>query len=132
MAQKFVIGERMPGLNDYLAAMNSHRHEGNRMKQLWTDIVCIAAKQAKLIPIDKRDCPVWIVYRFYELDRRRDKDNVSGFAHKVIQDGLVRAGILLNDNWNYIDGYEDHFDTTAEQPRIEVEIWKKGEKQNAE
>lgn len=49
-------------------------------------------------------------------------DNISGFAHKVIQDALVKAEILKNDGWQEITGYLDQFYCDPQNPRIEVAI----------
>ena len=69
--------------------------------------------------------PVWMGYTWYERSRRRDKDNISSFGRKVIQDGLVKAGVLKNDGWAQIDGFSDSFKVDAKNPRIEVEIFEK-------
>jgi len=74
----------------------------------------------------KVDSPVFLVYHFYEPNRRRDKDNISAFAHKVIQDALVHLKVIKNDGWNDIAGYIDLFDIDENNPRIEVEF-RKGE-----
>lgn len=66
--------------------------------------------------------PVIIRYRFFEPDRRRDKDNISGYAHKVIQDSLVRCGVSRNDGWKNIENYSDEFAIDKKNPRIEVTI----------
>lgn len=63
-----------------------------------------------------------MVYNWYEKDRRRDKDNVSGFGRKVIQDALVKAKILKNDGWKDIDGFSDKFYVDTKNPRVVVEI----------
>ena len=68
------------------------------------------------------DRPVFIYYRFYEKNKRRDLDNISGFAHKVIQDALVKNGILENDGWANITGFDDNFFIDKEHPRIELTI----------
>lgn len=49
-------------------------------------------------------------------------DNISSFGRKVIQDALVKAGVLRNDGWKEIRGFSDRFAVDAENPRIEVEI----------
>ena len=64
--------------------------------------------------------PVRIKYTFYEPNRKRDLDNISGVAHKFIQDALVKCKVLDNDGWNNIVGFEDHFFTDKHNPRIEV------------
>jgi Holliday junction resolvase RusA-like endonuclease len=66
--------------------------------------------------------PVKLHFRFYEPNRKRDLDNISGFAHKVIQDALVSCGVLGGDGWKYITGYTDEFFVDKQNPRIEVEI----------
>ena len=66
--------------------------------------------------------PVRMRYRWYEKDRRRDRDNISSFGRKVIQDALVQAHILQNDGWNEIIEFSDEFYVDKKNPRIEVEI----------
>ena len=66
--------------------------------------------------------PVFILFTFYEQDRRRDRDNVSSFARKVIQDALVKCGVLHDDGWDYVTGYMDKFEVDKKKPRIVVEF----------
>ena len=66
--------------------------------------------------------PVVLKYDFYEPNRRRDLDNISSFAHKVIQDALVKTNVLKNDGWNEITSYIDQFYLDKENPRIEVTL----------
>ncbi len=67
--------------------------------------------------------PVRMVYNWYEPNRKRDKDNISSFGRKVIQDALIHGGWLKNDGWKDIAGFENKFFVDAKNPRIEVEIW---------
>ena len=89
------------------------------MKRLSQKAVEAHIRRSKLKPIKR---PVRIAYAFYEPDRRRDLDNISGFAHKVIQDALVATGILQGDGWKHITGYTDVFLVDKKHPRIEVEL----------
>lgn len=66
--------------------------------------------------------PVFLLFTFYEQDRRRDHDNVSSFARKVIQDALVKSGTLQDDGWDYVTGYMDRFKIDTGKPRIVVEF----------
>ena len=66
--------------------------------------------------------PVSMHYRWVEKDRRRDKDNISSFGRKVIQDALVEMGALQNDGWNNIHSFSDEFTVDKKYPRIEIEI----------
>ena len=63
-----------------------------------------------------------MVYHWYEPNKRRDKDNISSFGRKIIQDALVKAKVLKNDGWGDIIGFEDRFYVDKKNPRIIVEI----------
>lgn len=120
MEYKLVIPERLPNLNDYTAANRMNPYVGARMKKN-AQRLCEAAVRLHLghIRIDK---PVIIHYTFYELDRRRDHDNVSAFAHKVIQDALVTCKVLKDDGWKEVLGDTNKFYVDRNNPRIEVII----------
>ena len=66
--------------------------------------------------------PVKMRYRWYEKNQRRDLDNISSFGRKVIQDALVKTGVLVNDGWKDILGFSDAFFVDKDRPRIEVDI----------
>lgn len=120
MKAKLVILGRLPGLNEYIAAERSNRHAAAQMKREAQQGVEWAVR-AQLRGVHFTQ-PVWMHYRWFEPDRRRDKDNVSAFGRKVIQDALVSAKVLKNDNWACIDGFSDEFCVDRKRPRIEVEI----------
>lgn len=115
-----VIRERFEGLNEYIAAMNNNRHSGNAMKRKRTEQVAWNCRTQ--LRGWKPKTPVYLEYRFYEPNRKRDKDNVAGFAHKVIQDGMVLAKVLNNDGWDDVSGFADEFAVDRKNPRIEVTI----------
>lgn len=100
--QTLWIPGRMPGLNDYIGAMNHNRFLGNQMKQENTNLVAMLAK-TKLNPVKY---PVTIQFVWQEPNDRRDPDNII-FAKKFILDGLVVAGILPNDTQKWIMGFSD-------------------------
>lgn len=117
---RLTIPGRLPGLNEYTETTRANRYKGAKMKSQAQEAVkwCIYSQlHAKQI---KR--PVYLLFTFYELDRRRDHDNVSAFAHKVIQDALVECGTLIDDGWDCITGYMDDFAVDHEHPRIVVEF----------
>ena len=49
-------------------------------------------------------------------------DYISSFGRKVIQDALVSAGVLINDGWKYITGFDDSFYIDADNPHIKIVI----------
>lgn len=120
MKYKFVISGRLNNLNDYTNACRTHRQKGNNMKRKNAQkVLQVIYEQLPRVRIEK---PVTVTYTWYEKDRRRDLDNVSSFGRKVIQDALVKAGVLRNDGWKEIRGFSDRFAVDADNPRIEVEI----------
>lgn len=121
---KFVIKGPLPGLNELIEAERRHRQEGARLKKQCETVVMHAARQLGGAEFEE---PVYMIYHWYEKDRRRDKDNICAFGRKVIQDALVKARYLSNDGWKNIRGFEDHFEVDAKNPRIEVEIYGRDE-----
>ena len=119
MKQKIIIRGSLPGLNEYINAERTNRYKGAEMKRRAESIVLHAARS---LGKWRAEGPVYMVYHWYCADRRRDKDNISSFGRKVIQDALVRAKILQNDGWKDIIGFEDRFCIDRKNPRIVVEI----------
>lgn len=101
--KKIKIPFLLPGLNEYIRAMNRNRYEGNRLKkQVQADISRFLKGTAPV------KCPVKVVFIWYEPTRRRDKDNVAA-GKKFILDALQLCGILPNDNNCWVVGFEDQF-----------------------
>lgn len=132
MTYKIVIPGQMPNLNDYLSAerikfktmYGKTNTKGNEMKQKWTQYsIVYIRKSVKSLKIEK---PVKLYYKFYEPNMKRDLDNIASFAMKVIQDSLVKAGVLQNDGWKWIKGFDCEFDVDARNPRIEITITEVG------
>lgn len=123
---KIVIPGRLPGLNEYIRECRRNQYAGGNMKKKDEERISWhilhQAKGEKMI-----DEPVQMVYRWYEINRRRDLDNISSYGRKVIQDALVSCRILPDDGWNYIKGFIDEFYIDKNNPRIEVEIYEKTE-----
>lgn len=125
MEYKLIIIGRLPGLNDYTSANRTHPQQGNKMKKdSESAVIWPIRQQLRDLHITK---PVMLKYDFFEPNKKRDLDNISSFAHKVIQDSLVKTGILKNDGWNEIVGMLDQFYCDPEYPRIEVTIVEVGD-----
>ena len=104
MIQTLIIDFKMPNLNDWVGAMNANRHKGAEMKKFNQQLVEAAIKQQRLAEVHK---PVHIHYEWKEGNRRRDKDNVSAFGRKVINDALQTTGVLPNDNNKWVDSISE-------------------------
>jgi Holliday junction resolvase RusA-like endonuclease len=117
----------MPNLNDMLQGERiairkngKFTTKGNELKQKWQYIVVTFIRQQ--LPNLKIDKPIKLFYRYFEPNKRRDLDNISAFAHKVIQDSLVVSQVIKNDGWKEIAGFSDVFFVDKDNPRIEVMI----------
>lgn len=118
MKYTFTIYAKMPSMNEYNRAQRGNKFDGAAIKRQWQNVAILSMRNPK--PTFKR--PVFINYCFYEDNKRRDHDNVSSFAHKVIQDGLVSAGVIKDDGWDYVVGYMDTFYLDRKNPRITVTV----------
>lgn len=120
MKTKLVIPGILPNLNDYITAERQHRQKAAAMKRQIEQIVILCAKsQLRGVKFTK---PVIMRYKWYEPNRKRDKDNISSFGRKCIQDGLVKAKVLRNDGWSEIEAFSDEFFVDKRTPRVEIEI----------
>lgn len=114
------IPGRLPGLNEYVEAERRNRFKAAKMKRDAQDWVILCVKKAmRGVHIQR---PVYIRYYWHEPNRRRDKSNVSGYGRKVIEDALVEAGVLADDGWDEIEGFEDRYFLDKANPRIILEI----------
>ncbi len=114
---KLVIKGRLPGLNEYIEAERQHRQKAAKLKRDAEEIVIWSAKASLR---GKIPTPTIMHYLWVEPNKKRDKDNISSFGRKVIQDALVKAGYLPGDGWNWIEGFTDSFEVDRMNPRIEV------------
>lgn len=116
---KVVIPFQLPGLNDYIRELDRNRHKGAKLKKDCQNAVRMALKWQIKRRLKE---PVTMHYTWVEKDRRRDKDNVSAFGRKIIQDALVCMGALQNDGWSNVEGFSDSFRVDKKRPRIEIKI----------
>lgn len=119
MSTKIIIPGRFSGLNEFIDANRRSRgrwNAGNKMKQEDQDRIRAYLPKVK---IKKR---IFVEYCFYEKNARRDKDNISGYFHKIFQDAMVQAGVIENDGWKQIEGWTDYFYIDSKYPRIEIYI----------
>lgn len=117
---KLIIFGRLPGLNEYIDAERTNRYKAASLKADAERLVMVYARRD--LKRWRAKSPVYMRYTWVERDRRRDKDNVSGYGRKVIQDALVKLGYLRGDGWAHIVGFSDEFAVDKARPRIEVEI----------
>jgi Holliday junction resolvase RusA-like endonuclease len=88
-------------LNEYIKIERENKFAANSVKCRETDVVKHFCKGKKWMSY-----PCKITFTWHVKDKRKDLDNVA-FAKKFILDGLVKAGVLKNDNLNHIIAFED-------------------------
>ena len=120
MKYDLILPLKLHSLNEYIGACRRNAYQGAHMKRKdQTSIEWYIRSQLKGIRLKK---PVRMVYRWYEPNRKRDLDNVSGYGRKVIQDALVNCRVIENDSWKQVIGFSDEFYVDKKAPRIELEI----------
>lgn len=122
MPNYFIYNGRLPSLNEYIAANRKHLQAGAQFKRKWQSAVGFVIKRYKnkglLQPVES---PCIIKFTYHEKTARRDLDNITGFAHKVILDSLVELGILPNDTQKWVQGFTDTF-LKSDNDFIKIEI----------
>lgn len=110
-----------PGLNEYIAELGKNPRAGGSLKRDYMMVACNAIrrdlKRYRVLG------PVILHYTFYEAKKgpKRDVMNIFSFADKVIEDALVKCGVLPDDNPDYVKNTTHEF-YCSDNPRIEVEI----------
>lgn len=127
MEYKFAI-PRITGMNEYTDANRAHYRKGGRMKKKYEDEI-IKHIREQIPSVHMLTKPVLIYYQFYEINRRRDNDNILSCAAKFVHDSLKKAWIIRDDGQKYIPHF--YFDTFVdkENPRIEVTVTELTEEQ---
>lgn len=81
--------------NEYIKAERGSKYHANAIKQAEKNYIVFTVKQKY-----KGKYPVTLTIRPHFQNKRRDLDN---FRLKGLIDGLVAAGVIVNDNLNYIN-----------------------------
>ena len=119
---KFRINTILPSLNDYVNVCRTNRYKAAQFKREVDDIIGWAIKQALIKGELKRtDKPCIVRFNWIEKNKKRDCDNIAS-AKKYILDALQKQGVIVNDNQNYIQGFEDIFSVNKYDYGVEVEL----------
>ena len=111
----------LPSLNDVLAEATKHPKAYWRLKTSMEQVVISAIrhdlcgyKPSKRVSLD-------IVWGEKNKGTKRDFDNITGGGKKIINDALVKSGVIKDDNPKFLLPSKDSFVYTNE-PYIEVRI----------
>lgn len=117
----------LPSLNDYLAEVGKNPKAGNKMKSDYMK-VCISAIRRCLRGWKVTHPPVILHYKFYEIKKghRRDRMNIFACADKFVEDALQLAGVLKDDNPDWVENTTHEFYWVDSEPFVEIEIEERG------
>lgn len=103
----FTINQKLPSLNEVISVNRSNRFMGAKFKKDIEEKIgwCIRNALASSC-LHQPDKPVMIRFEWHEKTKRRDADNIAS-AKKFILDALVKNGVLVDDNRNYVKGFYD-------------------------
>lgn len=112
MEQSLFIPGRLPGMNEIINENRSNKFAGAKTKKELTNDIGMLAKT------NLHQCrSVFIEFHWIEPNKKRDPDNIAA-GRKFILDGLVKGGILRNDGWKEVKGWEDKFFTDKLNPGV--------------
>lgn len=115
------IDGRFPGMNEYTKACRANRMAGAEMKKTWQYKIEWHLKEA--LRGKKFDSPLDFYFDFNEPNKRRDKDNISAFFHKIFFDAMQEVGAIPNDGWDNIHLICDTFEVNKDRPHVSVLIY---------
>jgi len=95
---QFTVKGQLADLNKHDGANRSNKFVGAKLKKDMTDIVAWQVKSKP--PVEN---PCIITFHWY-YSSKHDFDNIR-FSCKYILDGMVKAGVLKNDNQKWVLGF---------------------------
>lgn len=120
----------LPSLNDYLAAVAKNPKAGNKFKSDYQKPILSAIRRCLRGWVVEKP-PIILHYRFYEVrkGKRRDRMNIFACADKFVEDALQIAGVIKDDNPDWIENTTHEFYWLEEKdaiPYVEILIEEKG------
>lgn len=117
MTTSLFVPGRLPGMNEIVKSAKGYGGRGYgyaKLKREWTETVAILARAQKLTPMERgRFRFEWFEPKPGKRFKLRDPDNVAAGGRKVILDGLVEAGVIPDDSWGVVLGWDDRFSVGA-------------------
>lgn len=119
------IPVRFPGLNEIIDAARRSKYAAASQKEEYQGIAVVCIRRQ--LPGLRITRPVRMIYHWREPDRRRDKSNIAAGGRKIIEDALVQTGVIPNDGWKDIVGFEDCFTVDKDDVGVTIELVEVGE-----
>jgi crossover junction endodeoxyribonuclease RusA len=105
-----------PSINEW---RNMHHYEEAKQKKKWEEIVGWEVLAQKVKPQKPIERAVTTYLYFFPSRRRHDPSN---YSPKWIEDGLVKAGVLLDDSFENVDLNIRKGGVDKHNPRVEIMI----------
>lgn len=115
--QAMFIPGPLPGMNDYISTGSRFIYGNDKKKWHETISQVVAAHGLGPMPC------AWFRFQWREKSKRRNPDNFAAIGKKFIFDALVNVGILENDGWEQILGWEDRWCIDADSSGVYVEMF---------
>lgn len=116
---KLVLQSSLIGLNEYVNLCRRNRYQAAKKKKDIEDSLIIEIlQQCKGKKISRQ---ADFHFFWYIKNKKQDPDNIC-FAKKFILDSIVKSGLMNNDGWKEVKGFQDEFFIDKENPRVEVRI----------
>ena len=114
--RKFPIDSPIaPSLNQWSVMV---RLKANSVKQAWCEFVIWLVQENNLTNANISQCRIIATY-YFKTKQRRDADN---YTIKFIGDGLVKSGLLKDDDFTHVKELVIRGDYDKERPRTELLI----------
>lgn len=111
----YYIDHEFTTLNDYINAERRNKYVAAKIKKNETELVYYS-----MLNKPKAPTPCCITITWHTKNKRKDADNIA-FAKKFILDGMVKAGIIPNDNLTHIVELHDKF-VIDKESYVEVNV----------
>jgi hypothetical protein len=112
---KYKISGQLAYLNDHDGANRANKFVGANLKKKMTELVAWQVKGKP--PVTK---PCTITFHWF-ISSKHDPDNIR-FAAKYVLDGMIKGGVLPNDNQKWILGFRGDYFTRVEPGNEGVEV----------
>ena len=94
-----------PTLNEQIRLARGNIYSSSTTKKKWDNIIQKLVIKQKIPQFPDK---IWLFYEWRIKNFGRDPDNICGSA-KYVNDGLKKAGVIVNDSLKYIYGYDQIF-----------------------
>lgn len=112
----YTIQGQLATLNDHDAANRGNKFIGAKLKREQTELVAY-----QVMGKPKITKPCFVTFHWF-YSSRHDYDNIA-FAKKYALDGMIKAGILPNDNQSWVLGFSDDFTKVEKgQEKLLIEV----------